>query len=171
MKPAGKFTRIAAVVTALVTAVATPAAHAASATTTFAVTASILSACSVTATPLVFGVYNPTSGSNVDNSSTINVFCTVGTAYTLKLNVGTGGGTFATRHLASGSDTLSYNLFTGSGRTTVWGDGTASTGIVNGNGTGLLSATSHTVYGRLTSGQDVPPGAYQSIVTVTLEYT
>lgn len=171
MKSAGRLVRITAISVALVAAAAIPAAHAASANTTFAVTASVLSACSVTASPLVFGVYSPAAPGNVDNSSTISVFCTVGTTYTLKLNVGTGGGTFATRTLTNGTDPLSYNLFTSAGRTTVWGDGTASTGTVTGTGTGLLSATSHTVHGRLTAGQDVPPGAYQSVVTVTLEYT
>jgi spore coat protein U-like protein len=166
-----RFKQAAALVIAITAGLGSPLSYAATASTTFAVQASILSACSLTATPLVFGVYSPTGGGNIDNTSVVSVFCTVGTSFTLKLNIGTGGGTYATRTLSNGSDTLNYNLYTTSGRTTVWGDGTASTGTVTGSGTGLLTASTHTVHGRLPPGQDVPPGSYQSVVTVTLEYT
>ncbi|RYG87931.1 SCPU domain-containing protein, partial [bacterium] len=98
-----------------------PDASAASANTTFAVQASVLSSCSVTALPLVFGVYSPTAASPVDASTTISVFCTLNSAYTLKLNVGTGGGTYATRTLTDGSNTLNFNLYTTSARSSIWG--------------------------------------------------
>ncbi len=165
------FKPLVACALALLTAGTSVANALQTATTTFLVSASILSNCSVTATPLAFGPYDPTAAGNVDATSTISVFCTVGTGYTLKLNIGTGGGTFATRTLNTGSSTLNFNLYTTTGRTTVWGDSSASTGTVTGTGTGLLSATTHTVYGRLPPAQDAAPGVYVSTVTVTLEYT
>lgn len=64
----------------------------------------------VSATNLAFGNYDPSSGTALDGSSTVNVSCTNGTAYTVSLNVGTGGGSFTTRTMALGRNTLNYNL-------------------------------------------------------------
>lgn len=138
--------------------------------TTFTVSASVSPACDVQATAHSFGAYSPAAGSPLDTSSTISVYCTQGTSYSLALNVGSGGGTFAAREMVSGSDTLVYNLFTTNARTTIWGDGTSSTGTLNGSGSGLLTAADHTVYGRIDIGQDVPPGSYSSTVTVTVTF-
>lgn len=162
----------AAALTAMALSIATQADAVSTATTTFQVQASISSACSATAGTLNFGTYNPSSGSPNDATSTINVYCTSGTAYTLKLNVGTGGGTLAARTLADGaSDTLGFNLYTTTGRTVVWGDGSGSTGTVSGTGAGLLTASPQTVFGRMAAGQDKPAGSYASTITVTVEYT
>jgi spore coat protein U-like protein len=142
-----------------------------SASNTFQVNATIQSACVVSASNLSFGNYSPSAGADVDNTSQVSVYCTLGTPYTLKLNVGSGGGTYGTRTLVSGaSDTLNFNLFTSGARSTVWGDGTSSTGTVAGTGTGLLTADNKTVYGRLFQGQDKPAASYSSTVTVTVEY-
>jgi spore coat protein U-like protein len=138
---------------------------------TFLVQTSISSACSVSAATLNFGTYSPTAASPADGSSTVSVYCTSGTTYTVRLDVGTGGGSYATRTLLSGADTLNFNLYTSAGRTVIFGDGTASTQTLPGTGAGLLTASTHTVYGRIPAGQDKPPGSYQSTVTVTVEYT
>ncbi len=144
---------------------------AAQATNTFLVSATINAACIVTAGTLGFGIYDPSVAADVDNTSTINVYCTNGTPYTLKLNVGTGGGTFIQRTLISpASQSLDFNLYTTGGRTTVWGDGTSSTGTVTGTGLGLLTASPKTVFGRLFQAQDKPTALYVSTVTVTVEY-
>jgi spore coat protein U-like protein len=141
------------------------------ATNTFLVSATILPSCVVTASTLGFGNYSPSGSSDIDNTSTIYVYCTSGTAYTLKLNVGTGGGNYTTRTLVSAlSQTLDYNLYTTGARSTVWGDGTSGTGTVTGSGSGLLTASQKTVYGRLFQGQDKPPSLYDSVITVTVEY-
>src|SRR5437868_9911714 len=106
-------------------------------TTTFPVSAVINSACSVTASALSFGAYNPTSGSPLDGTSSISVYCTVGSAYTVALDIGTGGGAYTARGIANGANVLDYNLYTSSARTTVWGDGTGATSTVGGSGAGL----------------------------------
>jgi spore coat protein U-like protein len=146
-------------------------AHAASSSNTFVVQTSISSACSVSASTLNFGSYSPGNASPTDNTSTVSVYCTSGTAYVVRFDVGTGGGTFGTRTLTTGSNTLNYNLYTTAGRSIVLGDGTASTQTAAGNGAGLLTASTHTVYGRIPAGQDQPPGNYNSTITVTVEYT
>ena len=146
------------------------AAHAATATTTFNVTATVAASCSATATDLTFGAYNIASATPLDGTSTISVSCTSGTTYTVALNIGAGGGTFAARRMASGGNLLTYNLYTTTGRTTVWGDGTASTATVAGTGSGLLTPNAATVYGRVPINQDVAAGSYASLITVTINY-
>jgi spore coat protein U-like protein len=139
-------------------------------TTTFPVSAVINSACSVTASALSFGAYNPTSGSPLDGTSAISVYCTVGSAYAVALDVGTGGGAYAARTIANGANVLDYNLYTSGAHTTVWGDGTGSTSTVAGSGSGLLTASTQTVYGRVSALQDKPAGTYTSTITVTVTF-
>ena len=150
--------------------VGTPNATAATDTATFNVTANIVDACDVQATNHAFGAYSPSSSTALDATSTVSVYCTVGTAYSLALNVGSGGGAYTGRKMLSGSNELLYNLFTSAARTTVWGDGSGSTSTVSGTGAGLLTAATHTVYGRIGINQDSNPGSYSSTVTVTLTF-
>jgi spore coat protein U-like protein len=145
-------------------------AWAATDTVTFQVTASVLSACDVQATNHAFGTYTPSSGTPLDGTSTVSVYCTSGTPYTLSLDVGTGGGDFTARQMGSGGNQMSYNLYTTNARSTVWGDGSGSTGTISGNGSGLLTAAQHIVYGRIAINQDVAPGSYTSTVTVTVTF-
>jgi spore coat protein U-like protein len=145
-------------------------AHAGQATTSFTASAVIAPLCTVTATNLTFGNYTPTSATALTGTSTINVFCTSGTTYTILLNVGSGGGTFATRDMANGSNLMAYNLYTSAAHTTIWGDGTLSTGTVAGTGAGLLTASPNTVFGNIPISQDLPAGTYTSVITVTVNY-
>ena len=144
--------------------------QAASITTTFGVSATVLSTCStVTATALNFSDYDPLSGADKDASTTIDVTCSNGTPFIVKLGGGTNGN-ITQRKLKEdgGSDELNYNLYTDASRTTVWGDG--STGqTVNGTGTG--SAVQETVYGRIAGGQNSKAaGVYSDTITVTVDY-
>ena len=156
-------------------AAAAGSAVAATTTTTFAVSATVNANCLVSANALNFNTYAP-NGGNVDVSSTLSVRCTKNTAYTVALNAGaTAGGTLTQRLLTNGTDTLQYNLYTAAARTTVWGDGTASSATVAGTGAGLAaaSAVTHTVYGRLvdsTANQNVSAGSYADTITVTVTY-
>ena len=144
--------------------------RAASTTTTFMASAVIASSCTVAANNLAFGTYSPSSATALTGTSTINVYCTSGTAYTVALNVGTGGGTFATRSMANGTNLMNFNLYTSAARTTIWGDGTASTGTVVGTGAGVLTSSPNTVYGNIPISQDLPAGTYSSTITVTVNY-
>jgi len=145
-------------------------ADAATTTNTFTVQAVINSSCNVSATTLNFGTYDPTSATVLPGTSTVSVFCTSGTAYAAALNVGSGGGSFTTRTIANGGNTLNYNLFRDAARSQIWGDGSASTFTVSGTGSGLLTANNLTVYGEIAIAQDKPPGTYTSTVTVTVTY-
>jgi spore coat protein U-like protein len=145
-------------------------ASAATVGTTLAANATVTANCTVSSSPLAFGNVNTISGSNVDGTGGLSVTCTNGTAWAASAGVGAGSGaSFASRKMTSGANLLNYNLYTSSGYTTVWGDGTGSTATIGGTGSG--SAQAVTVYGRVGSGQTtVPTGAYADTVAVTVTY-
>lgn len=126
----------------------------------------------MTASALDFGTYNPVGGSTIDAATTISVTCgaiIVGATISYEITLSTGNsGSYAGRQLSNGSDVLIYNLYTDSGRTTVWGDGTGGTATVT-NGYLLSLLVSRTdnfdLYGRLPSGQNVSAGSYSDTIT------
>lgn len=149
--------------------VAMPAALAATATTTFQVTATVISACTVSATNLAFGNYDASAGAPNDNTSTVSVTCSNGSPYTVALDAGTGSGaTVAVRRMTSGANTLDYSMYTTAGRTTVWADGTGGTSTQAGTGNG--ASQNITVFGRIPTGQFVTAGNYADTVTATITY-
>ena len=143
---------------------------AATATTTFAVTANVVPTCSVSAAPLNFGASIPNPiNSNVDAQSTITATCSNGAGYTIALNAGsTPLGTVAMRRMEAGASTVNYTMFTDAGRATVWGDGTSGTSLLNGSGSGAAQAIP--VYGRIPAGQTPGTGNYSDMVTVTITF-
>ena len=142
---------------------------AATATTTFAVTANVVPTCSVSAAALNFGaaIPNPIS-SNVDAQSAITATCSNGAGYTIALNGGTNAGTVALRRLEAGGTTINYTMYTDAGRSSIWGDGTIGTTLLNGSGSGAPQVIP--VYGRIPSGQAPGTGAYSDTVTVTITF-
>jgi spore coat protein U-like protein len=162
--------RVATSLVALVMA-GTQTASAATATTTFAVTASVLASCNLgSVATLPFGLYDPTSSSNADATTGISVTCTIGTPYNVGLSGGTTtGGSVAQRKLQGlvGANKLNYNLYRDASRTQVWGE-TILTDTVVGLGTGF--STTHTVYGRITAGSAASIDVYSDTITVTVTY-
>jgi len=146
------------------------AASADTASSTLDVSATVTANCTVSTSALSFGNVNTISGSNVDATGGIAVTCTNGTAWAASAGVGSGtGASFAARRMSSGASLLSYNLYTDSARSSVWGDGSGSTATIGNTGTG--SAQNVTIYGRVGSGQtSVPAGSYGDTVSVTVTY-
>ena len=143
-------------------------ANSAVATSSMAVSANVLTACLVAATPLAFGSYDVAGGA-VNISSTVSVTCTGNSSYTIALGAGSGSGaTFATRKMTFGANTLNYSIYTDSARSSVWGDGTSGSNTVA--GTGTLGVTTHTAYGSIPAAQPANAGAYSDIVSITLNY-
>jgi spore coat protein U-like protein len=147
-------------------------AQAGTASNTFQVTATISSSCTVSGSTLNFGsAIDPLAAATpLDATSTLTVVCTNTTPYTVALNAGINAGgasNFTARTMKSGANTLGYQIYLDSGRSTVWGDGTASSTKA---GTGTGSAQSLTVYGRIPSLANVIPGSYTDTVTVTVSY-
>ncbi|HVC30624.1 MAG TPA: spore coat U domain-containing protein [Steroidobacteraceae bacterium] len=163
---------LAAAAAAAITASA-GGAHAATATSTFQVSATVLKACTVSAAPLAFGNYTPGAGP-VSASTTISVDCTSGTGYTVSLNGGTTtGGTVSQRLMANGTNTLQYNLYTNNTYSTILGDGTGPSVTASGTGSGMNISNSLTVYGDLpddAANQAAVPGSYTDTIQVTVTY-
>jgi len=144
-------------------------ASAATATTTFNVTATVVAVCTVQATDVSFGSYLASTGSATTAQGSVSATCSNGSAYTIALDAGqASGATVANRSMTSSGNKLSYGLYTTSGHTTLWGDGTLSTATVGGTGNG--SAQTQTVYGQISAGQYVTAGSYADVVTVTVSY-
>lgn len=145
------------------------AVQAATKTTTFQVTATVTESCTVTATDLAFGNYDPSAADN-EQTSTITVTCTKGSDYDIGLNKGISGADVTTRQMIDtvSTDLLNYSLFSDASRTVNWGD-TVSTDTVH-VGTATGAAEAHTVYGRIPAGQYVTAGSYSDTITVTVTY-
>jgi spore coat protein U-like protein len=144
---------------------------AATATTSFLVSATVLTACIVVATPLAFGNYDPTSATALAGTSTVSVTCTLSAPYNIGLDAGGGSGATVTvrkmTRTVGGAQTLNYGLYQDSGHATVWGN-TIGTNTVAVTGSGLLQAT--TVYGLIPVDQASPAAVYNDTINVTVTY-
>jgi spore coat protein U-like protein len=140
--------------------------------------------CSVTASPLTFGLFDPDGPNHDTDSGQVTVTCTVlagpapgSVAYTISMSAGTSG-SYSPRRLQNGAYTLSYNLFTSGARSagSVWGDGSAGTvtlgGAVNSlNVVGARGSVDHIVYGRIPGPQSpVAIGTYIDAISITLNF-
>ncbi|HEX2831229.1 MAG TPA: spore coat U domain-containing protein [Burkholderiales bacterium] len=145
-------------------------AVAATATTTFTVSGTVVPTCTMSAAALNFGTAIPNPiNAPIDVTSTVTATCSAGAPYTIAMSVGTGAGaTYSGRSMTAGGNGLTYNLYNDAGRTSIWGDGTGGSNLSRGSGTG--AATVHTVYGRIRSGQSVPTGTYTDAITVTINF-
>ncbi len=140
---------------------------AATATATLTVTATVPTECTVTGATLAFGTYSTLSASNVDQTASISVACTSGASATIGLDLGANA-TGSTRRMSNGaSGFLSYELYSNSGRTTVWGN---SGGALVNYSASSNAATPFTVYGRVPGSQSSPAGSYTDSVTVTVTF-
>ena len=133
-------------------------------------TALVSNFCSVSASTINFGGSVGVLSSAISATGIITAACTNTDSYTIALNQGTTtGASLADRQMASsGSAVVHYQLYTNSGHSTIWGDGTSGTSTSGGTGTG--SNQNYTVYG-LVSPQTTPaPNLYSDTVTVTVSY-
>lgn len=136
----------------------------------------VLDSCSVAATPVNFGTYDPLAASPDDASGSITVTCNVLVvgllaSWTISLSTGASG-TYSPRRLSNGAGLLAYNLYTSSARTTIWGDGTGGTQSLSDSRLLVVGTNQaiYTVHGRIAAGQDEAAGAYSDVIVVTLDY-
>ena len=144
---------------------------AASATANVTVTATVANNCSITGGALAFGAYDPLvthATDPKDGSGTFTVACTKG-ASGVTIDLGQGQNYATGRRMLAGSDTVGYQLYSDSGRTTIWGSTSGGTTVAV---TAPLSKApvSYTVYGRIAGGQDVAAGSYTDTVVATVNF-
>ena len=127
--------------------------------------------CSITLTPMSFGMYTPGMTAPLDAVSNITVRCVAqpGT-YAVSIGPGLSGNQLMRTLSAGGGNFLNYNLYRDPARTQIWGDGTPPTFIVTGARTsvGRPTINLHPLYGRVFSGQTPNPGTYADNLLVTV---
>ena len=127
----------------------------------------------VSATPVNFGSYMPTSALALVAGGTVKISCGLGLDllpnFTVALSQGNGG-SYAPRAMINGSMRLSYNLYTTAAYSTVWGDGTAGTAVQSYTSPLQLGSATFTAYGQLPAGQFAGAGLYTDTIVVTVTY-
>ena len=126
------------------------------------VTANVVASCTITASPLAFGDYDPL-GVNLstpkDVDAPLSFACSNGQAATISL------GSAGARAMVNGTSSLLYEIYTGSDHGTVWD----ATNTVSVTGTGNTASVS--MYGRIPAGQpDLVAGAYSQTIQATINY-
>ena|SRR5258708_5916088 len=137
--------------------------------------------CTASAGGIAFGVYNPLSAVANASTGTLQVTCNGSgngngkTKVTLNVTLSRGlSGTYATRKMFSGVNTLNYNIFWSTAYNEIIGDG--SGGSVAGSvgpfrlAPGGSNVATETFYGLIPASQDVAPGSYSDVITVTVTY-
>lgn len=151
---------------------------AASTNTTFTVQAAVVANCTISASNMNFGNYDPvaandTTGADLYASSTVTVACTKNAPNVwIGLNTGANGASASgtTRAMTDGTGFLSYELYAVNPNPApgaAWGN-TQPTGVSY--VAASKAATGITVYGRTPKGQDVQAGSYSDTITATINY-
>ena len=134
---------------------------------TAAVTAE--AACTITTTPVSFGSYNVFAASADDGTGQITYRCTGPRPPLVTIHLDKGGSpSFSPRRMRKGSETLGYNLYLDSTRSTIWGDGTGGSQVYSRTNPPRGQNINLSVFGRIPSGQDVSSGTYSATVTATI---
>lgn len=145
-------------------------------TANLTVTANVNAKCQLAnPSPVAFGSYDPVvtnATAPLDATGAFDIKCTKGSSGTLKINTGlynaNASGTSRAMKAAGSANYLNYDLYTSSGRTTVWND---TTNTVTYGPAATASAFTETVYGRVPAGQvNAVTDSYSDTVVVTVTY-
>jgi spore coat protein U-like protein len=127
-------------------------------------------ACNIAVTPISFGAYNVFAAAPLRSTGTFSVTCNEAPPPTVTITVGASAasGVVNPRQMRSANgDALSYNLFTDSALSLVWGDG-ASGGNVLQQKVTKNKVWNAIVYGSLPALQNVSAGSYSDNLVVTI---
>ena len=152
--------------------VASPAR--AATTADVAISATVVSSCSITALPVAFGNYYALSTTPKDATGSVSVSCSVGSNPKIWLGQGLHAGSGSTaavpvRRMINGTTNfLSYQLYQESSRTSIWGgtDASSPAAVTATNLNGVAS----TIYGRVPINQLSTIGSYDDTVVATVNF-
>lgn len=127
-------------------------------------------ACTITTTPVSFGLYDPFGAGPNDSTGTLTYRCGPPDR-NITIVLGTGAaGSFNPRTLLDGTEPLNYNLYRNAARTVRWGDGTGSTSFYFRADPPNNRNVVLTIYGRIPANQDVSAGTYTDTVSVIVNF-
>jgi spore coat protein U-like protein len=127
-------------------------------------------ACTVTTSAVSFGTYDVFSSVPNDSIGTVTYRCgPPDRNITVMLGPGASS-SFTPRTMVKGAETMSYNLYRDSSRSTIWGDGTGGTSFYS-----LVDPPNNqdvvlTIYARIPAGQDVSAGSYGDNISVVINF-
>jgi len=152
---------------ALITPPACPVFNTAT-TTTFVAQATVIDNCNINVGNLGFGSSSLLTGP-LRTTSALSIQCTNNNSYQIALNGGNTANNVAGRKMknTSTAETVNYQISpTLDGA--IWGDGTGSTVMVTGVGTGAPQSV--TLYGMVPAQSTPSPGVYNDQVTATVSF-
>jgi spore coat protein U-like protein len=127
-------------------------------------------ACTITTTPVGFGLYDPFAAGHNDSTGTLTYRCGPPDK-NVTIMLGTGAaGTFNQRKLFKGTEPLSYNLYRDAARSMAWGDGTGGTSFYSVADPPNNQNVALTIYARIPAGQDISAGSYTDSVSVVINF-
>jgi spore coat protein U-like protein len=155
-------------------------ASAATNTTNLSVTANVNKNCTITTTPVAFGIYDPLgthASADLDGTGTVTITCTRGTTARIGLDLGANVNAGARRMTDGSSNFLSYQLFRPSSTapnaacafTSAWGD-TFGTNSLDPAAAPSKAVRTFNVCGRVAQNQDPVPGNYTDTVIATVDF-
>jgi spore coat protein U-like protein len=129
------------------------------ATSNLTVSATVVSGCQISSVGNIgFGNYDPLSSTPNDAAGNIVFRCVKGTSYKTYIT--------GTRIMTGGGNTLDFQLYSDSTRTTAFPDSNSSSSVTApGN-----SPITNNIYGRISPQQDVAPASYNATLVATVEY-
>ncbi len=124
------------------------------------VSANVVASCRMSSVSNVgFGTYDPTDSNNDDDGAGSMTFrCVKATAYKTFIT--------GTREMSGTTDTLTFELYTDAGRTTVFPSDNSGSST---NATSNAPVTAN-IYGRIPALQDVGVDSYSATLVATVEY-
>ncbi|MDD4893083.1 MAG: spore coat U domain-containing protein [Candidatus Rickettsiella isopodorum] len=133
--------------------------------TSMLVSVSVVGGCTIRATPLIFGLYNPDSSIPTDSTARLYVLCTLNTPYYVTLDQGAGYSATTRLRSMSGPDhsVIKYLLTQNPTHTINWGN---VVGIDAQFGVGKGLRQTLVVYGQIPPKQNVGIGSYRDVVNV-----
>jgi spore coat protein U-like protein len=147
---------------------------------TVGVSATVVNTCSVAATAVAFGDYDPlaNASSPLNASGAVTIACTRGAAPSIGLSAGANGDGSARRMRGAGSGLLSYELYKPSstdagagclsGSRAIWSDGAG--GLLAPGAAADRKPRAYRICGQVGAGQSPPAGSYLDTVVVTVNF-
>ena len=148
---------------------------------TIGVSATVVNTCTVTATAVAFGDYDPLAANKsapLNASGAVTIACTRGAAPFVGLSPGANGDGSARRMRGAGPALLTYELYKPSGTApgagclygspAVWSE--SAGGLLAPGGVADRNPRAYRICGQVGAGQSPPAGGYTDTVVVTVNF-